>query len=64
MAVDEHGTQHCEVGVGAKSHWQRDTNRYPGCTCPAWRYHPRYPKPTNPDCTTHGPSVSAPRSHV
>lgn len=26
----------------------------PGCTCPPWRYHPRHPKPTNPDCPTHG----------
>ena len=34
--------------------WARRTNTYPGCTCPAWRYSPRHPKPTNPDCKMHG----------
>lgn len=29
-------------------------NRYPGCTCPPWRYHPAHPKPTNPACPRHG----------
>ena len=26
----------------------------PGCSCPEWRYHPAYPRPTNPDCPKHG----------
>lgn len=34
--------------------WNRRTNTYPGCTCPPARYNPRHPKPTNPDCPTHG----------
>ena len=38
----------------AKENWSRATNRYPGCTCPTWRYNPRHPKPTNPDCSKHG----------
>jgi hypothetical protein len=35
-----------------KENWSRATNRY--CDCPAWRYNPRYPKPTNPNCQQHG----------
>lgn len=46
--------QNDAVAVGALSHWERKTNQYPGCTCPPWRYHPRYPKPTDPDCPEHG----------
>jgi hypothetical protein len=46
--------QHNVVGTGAASFWNRRTNSYPGCSCPPWRYHPRYPKPTNPDCQLHG----------
>ncbi|SDK80597.1 hypothetical protein SAMN04487913_103239 [Arthrobacter sp. ok362] len=42
------------VGTGAESFWHRRTNTYPGCTCPPWRYNPRYPKPTNPECPQHG----------
>jgi hypothetical protein len=38
----------------AKENWSRGTNRAPGCDCPAWRYSPRHPKPTNPDCEQHG----------
>lgn len=34
--------------------WNRRTNTYQGCTCPPARYNPRRPKPTNPDCPTHG----------
>lgn len=54
MAVDDKGNQHCDVGTGAESIWKRRTNRYTGCTCPPWRYNPRHPKPTNPDCPEHG----------
>ena len=54
MSVDSNGRNHPEVGAGAASFWVRPTNRYPGCCCPAWRYHPRHPKPTNPDCPEHG----------
>jgi len=43
-----------QVGTGSPSFWNRPTNRYPGCTCPAWRYSPMHPKPTAPDCPTHG----------
>lgn len=55
-AMSHHDTenQNDAVAVGALSHWERKTNRYPGCTCPPWRYHPRYPKPTDPDCPEHG----------
>ena len=42
------------VGTGSESHWTRPTNRYPNCCCPPWRYNPMYPKPTNPECPTHG----------
>lgn len=54
MSHNETEKQNDSVAVGALSHWHRKTNRYPGCTCPAWRYHPRYPKPTDPDCPEHG----------
>jgi hypothetical protein len=37
-----------------KENWSRVTNRTPGCSCPAWRYSPRHPKPTNQDCPEHG----------
>ncbi len=42
------------VGTGAESSWTRITNAYPGCSCPRWRYHPVYPKPTDPHCPQHG----------
>lgn len=45
---------HPVVGTGAESFWHRRTNTYPGCTCPPWRYSPAHPKPTNPECPTHG----------
>lgn len=32
--------------------WARQTNRY--CTCPPARYNPATPKPTSPECETHG----------
>lgn len=38
----------------AKENWSRGANRNPGCSCDPWRYNPRYPKPTNPDCQQHG----------
>ncbi|MFJ4286628.1 hypothetical protein ACIPY0_13400 [Paenarthrobacter nicotinovorans] len=41
-------------GMGAPDAWARRTNTYPGCTCPPWRYNPRHPKPTTPDCPQHG----------
>ncbi len=40
----------------AKENWSRVTNRY--CDCPAWRYSPRHPKPTNPDCAQHGTAAN------
>ena len=54
MALDANGHNHPDVGTGHPSFWHRPTNRYPGCTCPPWRYNPMYPKPTNPDCPRHG----------
>lgn len=54
MLTDEPGRRHDAVALGAESHWHRRTNRYPGCSCPEWRYHPLYPKPTDPDCSEHG----------
>jgi len=42
-----------------KENWSRSTNRYPGCTCPPWRYNPRHPKSTNPECETHGMSQTS-----
>lgn len=54
MVMDEPGRRQDVVALGAESHWHRRTNRYPGCSCPEWRYHPRYPKPTDPDCSEHG----------
>jgi len=39
----------------AKENWSRGNNKTPGCSCPPWRYNPRYPRPTNPDCKIHGP---------
>lgn len=56
MSVDSNGRNHPEVGTGAPSFWVRPTNRYAGCCCPAWRYSPRHPKPTNPECHEHGES--------
>ena len=53
MAMDSEGRNHPDVNVGA-DWWTRRTNRYAGCTCPPWRYSPRHPKPTNPDCQQHG----------
>jgi hypothetical protein len=32
---------------------QRD-NPKPGCSCPSWRYHPMFPRPTDPKCKQHG----------
>lgn len=37
-----------------KENWSRGNNPQPGCNCLPWRYQPRYPKPTNPDCPQHG----------
>jgi hypothetical protein len=37
-----------------KENWSRPTNRYTGCVCPAWRYNPSHPKPTDPNCQLHG----------
>lgn len=54
MVLDDKGKPHNDVGTGAASFWVRRTNTYAGCTCPAWRYSPRHPKPTNPDCPQHG----------
>jgi len=54
MAVDDKGRNHPDVGTGSASFWARKTNRYAGCTCPPWRYNPRHPKPTNPECAEHG----------
>jgi hypothetical protein len=42
-----------------KENWSRPTNRYARCTCPPWRYNPRHPKPTNPECETHGMSQTS-----
>lgn len=39
--------------------WSRRTNTYPDCHCLPWRYNPRHPKPTNPDCPTHGSKETA-----
>lgn len=45
-----------------KENWSRVTNRYPGCSCLPWRYSPRHPRPTDPDCPQHGePDVADPR---
>lgn len=49
---DDNGMPHPDVGTGAKDFWNRKTNVY--CACPPWRYNPRQPKPTNPDCRVHG----------
>ena len=38
----------------AKENWARGANRVPGCSCPPWRYSPRHPKPSAPDCPQHG----------
>ncbi|QWY84250.1 hypothetical protein QEO77_gp53 [Arthrobacter phage Zaheer] len=54
MVYDDHGVQHNDVGTGAPSFWNRPTNTYPDCKCPPWRYNPRHPRPTNPDCQIHG----------
>lgn len=59
MAVDDKGRNHPDVGTGAASFWARRTNSYPGCSCPPWRYNPRHPKPTNPDCLEHGAKEQA-----
>ena len=40
-------------GCGA-DFWTRRTNTYADCTCPPSRYSPTQPRPTNPDCPTHG----------
>lgn len=29
-------------------------NPQPNCSCPKWRYNPRYPRPTDPECKQHG----------
>lgn len=64
MALDDKGVEHCDVGTGAESFWVRRTNRYPGCSCPAWRYSPKHPKPTNPLCEIHGETnVQPPRTY-
>jgi hypothetical protein len=57
--TDRTAYRHFAVGVGVESHWQRAPNRNPGCICPPWRYHPRHPKPTDPDCREHGGSETA-----
>jgi len=54
MCDCEKPAQEYQVGTGAESFWHRRTNTYPGCTCPAWRYNPAHPKPTNPLCPKHG----------
>ena len=54
MCDCEKPAQDYQVGTGAESFWHRRTNTYPGCTCPAWRYNPAHPKPTNPECPKHG----------
>lgn len=36
---------------------KKPDNRYPGCTCPSWRYCPWKKRPTNPDCPEHGEVV-------
>lgn len=38
----------------AKENWSRGNNKQPGCSCPGWRYNPRYERPTDPDCEQHG----------
>jgi hypothetical protein len=38
------------VAIGTK----RRDNRYPGCTCPSWRYCPWMKRPTDPHCPEHG----------
>lgn len=45
---------HYVVGTGYPDQWHRPTNTYPGCSCPAWRYNPAHPKPTNTQCQMHG----------
>jgi hypothetical protein len=55
---DDKGRPHNDVGTGAASFWVRPTNVYAGCSCPPWRYNPRHPKPTNPDCTQHGTATN------
>lgn len=42
-----------------KENWSRTTNRYSGCSCPPWRYHPKHPKQTNPHCPQHGTKEDA-----
>jgi len=39
-----------------RENWSRPTNRYPGCSCPPWRYSPQHNhnRPTSPDCREHG----------
>ena len=59
MVIDEHGNHHCDVGTGSASFWNRRTNSYPGCSCPPWRYNPRHPRPTNPNCQLHGETRTA-----
>lgn len=54
---DGDGRPHPDVGTGTASFWTRRTNTYQGCTCPPWRYHPKYPKPTNPGCAEHGERI-------
>lgn len=54
MLLDDKGRAHNYVGTGARDAWARPSNRYAGCSCPAWRYNPRHPRPTNPDCAQHG----------
>lgn len=59
MVTDDRGNQHNDVGTGAASFWNRRTNSYAGCSCPPWRYNPRFPHPTNPDCQLHGETRTA-----
>lgn len=40
-----------------KENWSRGANRY--CACPASRYNPRQPKPTEPNCPEHGEQPGA-----
>ena len=56
MAVDDKGHNHPDVGTGAESSWHRPTNRYPGCSCPPFRYSPAHihKRITNPECEKHG----------
>jgi hypothetical protein len=59
MVTDDRGNHHNNVGTGAASFWNRPTNSYAGCSCPPWRYNPRFPHPTNPDCELHGETRTA-----